>query len=254
MPDNDKLSKASVHYRIGTHAKRCGNCSMYRDQSCTLVKGIIDPSYVCDRWDRKSTTETSRELYLIRHGATALNSESGGPDRIRGWKNLPLSDKGKQEARQLAQQLQDSGITTLISSPMMRAHDTAEAIAKVTHAKVKLEPKLKPWDLGEFTGQESKSVYPVIMKFAMEKPDRKVPGGESFDEFKHRAFDGLKDICDLSLPDYLAVVTHHRVERLIKAWLAAGGMKDRSIDFNVMFQHGEKTAHAEKLKIDMSAL
>lgn len=48
-----KVSKASVHYRLGSSDKRCGNCSMYRNHICSLVCGVIDPAMVCDRWEAK---------------------------------------------------------------------------------------------------------------------------------------------------------------------------------------------------------
>jgi hypothetical protein len=47
-----KVSKSSVNYRPATGAERCGNCSMFRDGSCTLVEGEIRPSDYCDRWEK----------------------------------------------------------------------------------------------------------------------------------------------------------------------------------------------------------
>lgn len=48
-----KVSKASVHYRPSTAARRCGNCGMYRNGVCDLVAGRIDPKMVCDRWVKR---------------------------------------------------------------------------------------------------------------------------------------------------------------------------------------------------------
>lgn len=247
----NKVSKESVFYRKAIDSRRCGNCVMYKNRTCTLVAGNIDPAYVCDRWEGK---RTEREVYIIRHGATAMNSESGGPDRIRSWRNLPLSPEGHREIHKLGQELANHGIATCVSSDLQRARETAQAVAKTNHAEVILNSDLRPWDLGEFTGQESRVVTPEIIKFAQQKPERKIPGGESFDEFKERAFKGVREACDDYPVQYLAIVTHHRVERLIKAWQAAGFPADKSIDFSVMFSPGEKTAHAEKIKIDLMAL
>ena len=195
-----------------------------------------------------------RHVYLIRHGATALNSESGGADRIRGWKNIPLSPHGKEEVEKLAHDLKDSGIDIIVSSDLDRAKDTAEAVAKTTGARVELSKKLRPWDLGEYTGQESMAVHPVIVKLAIEKPWRAVPGGESFDGFCARVFNGLREIMLDEPTKKMALVTHHRDERLIKAWIALGSPASGAVDHDVMFRHGEKTAHAEQVKIDLSTL
>lgn len=45
------LTKAAVNYRAGTDARHCGNCDMYHDRACDLVKGEIDPAHVCNRWE-----------------------------------------------------------------------------------------------------------------------------------------------------------------------------------------------------------
>lgn len=197
---------------------------------------------------------TEREIYLIRHGATALNGESGGTDRIRGWKNVPLSAKGREEVKELAGKLKNSGLEVLVSSPLERAHDTANAIAKTTGAHVLLSAKLKPWDVGEFTGHESSVIHPKLVEFAVKKPEKKIPGGESFDEFKDRIFSGLREHLHKHDGAELGLVTHHRVERLINAWIKEGQKPDGLVDLDVMFKKGEKPAHAIKLKIDTKAL
>lgn len=197
---------------------------------------------------------TFRTIYLIRHGATAYNSESGGLDRIRGWKNVPLSEEGREEIKKLAQDLKDSGIGLIVSSDLDRARETAEAIAKTTGAKIELSRQFRPWDLGEYTGQESTAVHPLMVNFATKKPWLRVPGGESFDGFKDRVFSGLREICRKEPEKTLAIVTHHRDERMIRAWIALGSPANEAIDLNVMFVRGEKTAHAEKIKIDMGTL
>jgi hypothetical protein len=48
-----KLSKIEVHYGRAEGHKRCGNCSMYRKGTCTLVAGDIRRNDVCDRWEAK---------------------------------------------------------------------------------------------------------------------------------------------------------------------------------------------------------
>ena len=52
------LSKRQVAYRPASPLRlreRCGTCVMYRaGGSCTLVKGLIQPMAVCDRWAPKA--------------------------------------------------------------------------------------------------------------------------------------------------------------------------------------------------------
>lgn len=55
---SEKVTKASVNYRMARGERRCGNCSMFtlvreRLGNCSLVEGRIDKRDVCDRWERK---------------------------------------------------------------------------------------------------------------------------------------------------------------------------------------------------------
>jgi probable phosphoglycerate mutase len=197
-----------------------------------------------------------KAVYLIRHGATALNSQNGdgSVDRIRGWKDVPLSKNGRQEAEKLGYKLKNSGIDVIYHSPLERATDTAEEVARGTGAPLIANDKLKPWNVGELTGQESKTAHPELEKYASENPDKAVPGGESFNEFKHRTFDGLKEVLEQSGDKFPAIVTHHRVERLIKAWIKAGQKPDLSIDMKEMMKHGEGTAGHEVVHIEQDKL
>ena len=271
LDPGERVSKEDADYGKGTPFRRCGLCEyLERGNKCKIVEGDIDPYDVCKYFEKPDSPRDmahlkdvkkkdqnrmkEREIYLIRHGATALNRESGGVDRIRGMKNIPLSPEGKEEAKKLAKQLADSGITMLISSPLDRARETAEAIAETTKARVLVSRALLPWDVGDMTGKESSVAHPKMVEYATEKPNEKMPGGESFDQFKEGALDGLRPILENYRGEMIALVTHHRVERLIKAWQAAGEPSDHRIDFDVMFKHGEKTAHAEKMKINVGAL
>ena len=202
----------------------------------------------------KEPLYTFREIYIIRHGATAYNQESGGVDRIRGWKNVPLNDIGRKQVRELAGKLKNSGIGFIVSSDLERARETAEEIRKTTDADVIFCKKFRPWDLGEYTGQESIAVHPIMADYAYRKPFKPIPGGESFDGFCSRVFAGLREYCGQYRDKTLAIVTHHRVERLIHAWIAIGSPANERVDMDVMFKRGESTATYDKVRIDMNTL
>lgn len=46
------MTKAQAHYRAGEGTRRCSNCSMYGDHSCSLVSGEISPNGLCDHFQR----------------------------------------------------------------------------------------------------------------------------------------------------------------------------------------------------------
>jgi broad specificity phosphatase PhoE len=195
-------------------------------------------------------------FYLIRHGATELNSQGGTNkvDKIRGWRNVPLNDKGRQEAKELGEKLKDSGIKVLVHSDMDRAIETAQAIADTTGAKMIASPLLRPWNVGIYTGRNSNEAHPELVKMATNTPDEPIPNGESFNQFKHRAFQGMKQALMEGQGQAMGIVTHHRVERLYNAWRAAGEPEDFSIDLKTMFSHGEDPAAYQVFKVNPKAL
>ena len=66
-------------------------------------------------------------IYFARHGETVWNVEN----KICGMTDSPLTEKGRQQARELGQKVKESGvhIDEILYSPLSRAADTAKAIA-----------------------------------------------------------------------------------------------------------------------------
>jgi probable phosphoglycerate mutase len=63
----------------------------------------------------------SRVVFLTRHGATDWNHEG----RWQGHTDIPLNEKGRAQARGVAEALRDAGIVAIASSDLRRAHETA---------------------------------------------------------------------------------------------------------------------------------
>lgn len=258
--EQHKRTKASVDYRPGGAAKRCGNCSMYSERTCSLVAGLIDPDYVCDKWQAKDAPEKEapptnvREVQIIRHGATALNNDDVSVDRIRGWKDVPLSPEGHQEAERVADQIAKKPPDVLVSSDLARALDTAKTISRKCHVPIAEESQaFRPWNVGDLAGKKSSHAVPLLADFARNKPDKPVPGGESFNAFKSRFFRGLYDVLSKH-SGRVGIVTHHRNERLLKAWQKAGFPADGEIDKQEFTKKGAPTAHTEIIGIPMDRL
>jgi broad specificity phosphatase PhoE len=67
-------------------------------------------------------------VYFIRHG----ESTSNYGDLITGQQDVPLTEKGREQAREAGRDIVSKGIhiDRIISSPLDRAHDTAKLIAE----------------------------------------------------------------------------------------------------------------------------
>ena len=65
-------------------------------------------------------------VYLVRHGQTAWNRE----EIFRGRADIPLNETGRKEALLTGQYLRGVKVDSIYSSPLSRALETAETIAR----------------------------------------------------------------------------------------------------------------------------
>lgn len=190
------------------------------------------------RGDRKNKGAAAprRELLIVRHGSTKLNSETA--DRIRGWKDVPLDEKGRKEAEVVGERLKGL-VDVIIASDLIRTKETAQIISKVTGAPIAAFTKgARPWNVGVFTGKPTQEVLPYLYKAAKEFPDEKIPEGESFNDFKTRWLSEVQHI-ETKFPDKrVAIVTHHRNERMYDAWKKKGAKPDMDFDFKIFATKG----------------
>jgi probable phosphoglycerate mutase len=113
--------------------------------------------------------------------------------------------------------LSGHNIDAIYSSDLSRAKDTADEIAKYhKDVPVQVTQGLRPWHLGNLTGQHSADVVPILAE-AVNNPDKPVDGGESFHDFSGRFFNTLDQIKREHGGETVAIVSHHRNDRLLTA-------------------------------------
>lgn len=119
---------------------------------------------------------------LLRHGETPLTPEkrfsgSGGSDP-------DLSDKGRWQAARVADALAARGtVTAVVSSPLARCRQTADAVAARLGLDVRVDEGLREADFGAWEGltfAEAKQRYPQELDAWLTSPKTAPPGGESF--------------------------------------------------------------------------
>jgi probable phosphoglycerate mutase len=143
-------------------------------------------------------------LYLARHGRTALNARG----QLRGRLDPDLDDVGRVEALLLGDVLARSGGTVVVSSPLCRALETAEAIASCLGAPVRTDPRLTDRDYGRWAGW-------TIEEIAAEWGSvDDAPGVEPGTEVRTRALEALGDIWRTHHSPSVAV-SHDAVNRAI---------------------------------------
>jgi len=147
-------------------------------------------------------------LILARHGETMWNREN----RILGHTEIELTEKGRKQAERLALALKDEKVTAIYSSPLRRARETADEIARFHQQEVVPDDGLKELDAGELDGLTFDQVMERYGKFLEEWlkdiPSLKMPGGESVAELDERTWATVERIVN-EHPEGVAVLVSH---------------------------------------------
>src|ERR1044071_6683314 len=91
-------------------------------------------------------------LYLARHGEPPW-SLSG---QHTGLTDLPLTERGERNARQLGERLKGLTFAKVYTSPLQRAHRTCELAGFGAVAEV--DPDLVEWDYGKYEGRRTAEI------------------------------------------------------------------------------------------------
>lgn len=156
--------------------------------------------------------QSVRRLLLVRHG------ETDGQSSVRyfGSTDVPLSDHGRAQIRQLASTLRGDSYDAIVSSPLSRAWHSAWILA--AGRPVQLEHDLREIHFGRWEGltrEEIEARDPVAGKdWEAGAEGFEYPGGEPRAEFAARVRNALGRILQLPARSVL-VVTHKGVIRTI---------------------------------------
>jgi broad specificity phosphatase PhoE len=150
-------------------------------------------------------------IYLARHGQTAYNLEG----RFQGQLPIPLDDTGRAQAADLAERAAAHGFVALWCSPLLRARETADVVARRIGLQPREDPRFMETDAGDWTDRSFAEIQRYAPEqfaaFAAGDPGFAFPGGESFAEQEERVSAALEDVERGELP--ALVVCHGMVIR-----------------------------------------
>jgi broad specificity phosphatase PhoE len=150
-------------------------------------------------------------IYLARHGRTAYNHEG----RFQGQLPVPLDATGRAQALELAERAVSYGFRALWSSPLARARETADAVARRIGLEPREDPRLMETDAGDWTDRSFAEIGAReperFAAFVACDPGFAFPGGESFAQQEDRVNAALAQIEEGELP--ALVVCHGMVIR-----------------------------------------
>ena len=148
-------------------------------------------------------------VYLVRHGETDYNL---GP-RYQGQMDIPLNDNGRRQGDLLGQAMKNHHIDEIFSSPLSRAFETGELIAKY-HDSVAVTAVhgLEEIDVGVFTGRMVEEVgqeYPELLRSLKENPAQlQYPEGESCRDVYNRMVKTISEIVEQNRGRTIVIVSH----------------------------------------------
>ena len=163
------------------------------------------------------------QFQLLRHGQTELSVER----RYSGRGNPALTDLGRRQAEAAAQFVADKGgIAAVITSPLQRAYDTAEAAAKALGLDVSVDADLIETDFGGWEGLtfgEAAERDPELHKRWLRDTSVAPPDGESFDTAAERVGRARARIISEHPGETVLLVSHVTpIKTLLRMALDAG--------------------------------
>src|SRR5258706_3842316 len=134
-------------------------------------------------------------IYIIRHGETEWNLGK----RMQGQTDIPLNQRGHQQATAISKHLRNVPLDVIYSSPLARAFETDQTIANNQQNKeIITNSLLLERGFGENEGKshdEFNSLHPAFLWTESWKyPDVRSPQGETLREVQARASQFIKMI------------------------------------------------------------
>jgi broad specificity phosphatase PhoE len=139
-------------------------------------------------------------VFLARHAESTLNLER----RVNGDPSVavPLTDKGRDEARLLGAQLANVELDLCMHTRFPRTKETAELAVAGRGVPVEVEPRLDDINIGDLDGSPIEQYREVKREVGRKRP---FPGGESLDEAARRYAAAYRDLLERNVRRVLVV-------------------------------------------------
>jgi len=155
-------------------------------------------------------------LILLRHGQTAANAQA----RLQGHIDLPLDEVGVEQARKCGEYLRTTfGDLTVISSPLIRAQQTARAVS----GNVTIDERFIELNYGDWDGIALTDVDQAQWAAWRKDPMFRPPNGESLVELDARVQPALEELVEYARTHTVVVVSHVSPIKSGVAWAMGVG-------------------------------
>ena len=148
----------------------------------------------------------SGSIIIVRHGRTEFNATG----RLQGRTDNPLDEVGLAQAEAVATYLAPELLsdTLIVCSPLLRARQTATAIAKGVGASLEIDERWIELDYGAFEGLRQSEVPTNVWREWRSDSNFAAPQGESLNQVQQRVADACAELAQ-RLDGRTAVVVSH---------------------------------------------
>lgn len=158
-------------------------------------------------------------ILAIRHGETAWNKDA----RIQGHLDIALNDTGLRQAQLTAMALREEPLAAVYASDLLRAAQTAQAIADTQGLAVQHHLELRERHFGECQGHTwadlTLSHPEVTQRWRRREPDFAPPGGgESLLDLHQRVSHTVATLAQRHLGEQIVLVAHGGVLDILYRW------------------------------------
>ena len=145
-------------------------------------------------------------LILVRHGRTSANAAG----LLQGRVDNELDETGVQQADEIAAALcgTDQRPARIISSPLLRARQTAQATAELTGTEITIDERWAELDYGEWDGLPISEIRVSEWQRWRADTDFAPPGGESLAQLNDRVGAACDELAAVAAGQHVAVFTH----------------------------------------------
>ena len=158
------------------------------------------------------------KLYVVRHGETVFNAQN----RYAGSTDVPLNDMGKEQALRLAKQLESYKFDFIITSPLIRAQETAEIINRNLNLPIIIMDAFVERNMGVYEGltrEEAQQNFPETwQRLGKLGIDDAPDAGETIRQCDQRVTNGLLELMQIKNDQTPLLVCHGFVSRLINRY------------------------------------
>ncbi len=152
---------------------------------------------------------TAGQLIVLRHGRTEWNATG----RFQGQADIPLDERGQAQARQAAGVLAELAPAGIVASDLVRATETAAAVAELTGLSVATDRRLREIHVGSWEGLTLEGVLQVDPelgeRYLRGEDVRRSATGETIAEVATRVVEALMEIAQLAATGSTVLVVMH---------------------------------------------